>query len=180
METKIFGGKKITISKLAPKDLKDAKIHLGFINSLHEEDIYLVGNKKLTIKEERKWLKERIVKQKEKKCIYLVVYCGKELAGNGRFELLEGKQNHIAVGGLAVARAYRGIGLGETILMEGINLARKSLKPKPIILQAGVFAANKPSYFLMRKFNFKEVALIPKQFRHKGKLIDEIIMQLHL
>jgi hypothetical protein len=66
MEKIILDGKEITIRRLAPKDLKDAKKFADYINDLIEEDVYLSVNKKYSLRDETVFLKSQIEKIKRK------------------------------------------------------------------------------------------------------------------
>jgi hypothetical protein len=45
-----------------PKKSDSAKAYLNFISDIVDEDIYILIDKKPTLKEETRWLKERIKK----------------------------------------------------------------------------------------------------------------------
>lgn len=68
IKAKIFNGRKIIIRELSPKDLKRVKDFLDYINSLIEENAKIRFNKKLTLKEEKEWLKNTLkeIRKKEK------------------------------------------------------------------------------------------------------------------
>ena len=183
MEKITLNGKEIIIRKLAVKDLKIAQKHLDFYNSLLDESLYITSFKKLSLKQEKEYLKGKLKKQKQGKCIYLVSECDGEFASHVEVHLMEGKQDHIGILGFAHREGFRGIGLGSVlgrIMTEMVLSAAKELSPKPRIIQAGIYAENKASLGLAEKFGFKEVAIIPKQFQYDGKLMDEIIVQLYL
>lgn len=61
-------------------------------------------------------------------------------------------------------------------MAEVLKLAKKELRPRPKIIKLSVYSKNKIAQNLYKKFGFKKVAKIPKQFQYKGKLLDEVIM----
>jgi len=65
-------------------------------------------------------------------------------------------------------------------MKEILKLAKRKLKPKPKIILLSVFSTNNIAINLYKKFGFKKVAKIPKQFQYKGKLVDEIVMMRYL
>lgn len=181
METKIFREKKIKIRELSRGDLKRAKAFQDFINSLIEEEAQIMPNKKLSLKEERKWLKEQLRRIKNKKTVFLVAEEGKKVVGTTLINLAEQRQSHIGYFGITIRKSYREMGLGSYLIEKILKLAKEELKPKPKIIRLGdVFANNKIAISLYKKFGFKKVAKIPDQIEYKGKLIDEIIMIRYL
>lgn len=180
MKTKKFANKKIIIRSLSTKDLRQVKKFQIFINSLIKEDVQIKINKKKSLKEELDWLKEHLVKIKKKKAVFLVAEYNNEIVGSTGIDLNRGKKEHVGEFGITIRKDYRGVGLGKYLMGEVIKLARTKLKPKTWIIRLSVFATNKPAIRLYERCGFKIVAKIPKQVKHKGKLIDEIIMLLNI
>lgn len=180
MKTKIFSGKKITIKKFSKKDIKEVRKFQVFINSLIEEEALINLNKKLSFKQEKSWLEEQLKKIQNRKSIYLFAETNNKIVGSTQIFLNEGRESHVGHFGITIRKGYRGIGLGGYLTGEVIMLAKKKLKPKPKIIKLEVFSMNKPAIGLYKKYNFKEVARIPKQREYKGKLYDDIIMLLYL
>lgn len=176
METKIFGGKKIKIRELSKKDLRNAKKFQDYTNSLIEEDAQILMNKKISLREEKKRLKEELIKIKECKKVKLVAEKDNLVVGIADIPIGSNRRSHVGDFGINIRKGYRGIGLGTYLISEIIKLAKKKLKPKPEIIRLSAFATNKPALGLYKKLGFKKVAKIPKQYKYKGKLIDEIIM----
>ena len=179
MQTKIFQGKKITIRKLSPKDIKTPEKFQEYINSFIEEDAMLLIKTKKTRKDEVEWLKKRIKQIQKGECVYLVAEYNKALVGACHIEKEIERKDHIGELGIGIKQGFRGIGLGEYLIRETIQLAKKELKSKPKIIELGVYEGNIPAYNLYKKVGFRQVAKIPKHIQYKGKLISEIIMQLN-
>jgi len=180
MTTKIFSGKKIEIRVLNKNDLRNVKKFQDFINSLIEEEAKIMFNKRFSLKEEEKWMEERLRKIKSQKAILLVAEYNNMVVGTTGIDLGLGRQAHVGNFGITIRKGYRGMGLGSYLMKEIIKLAKKELRPKPKIIRLSVFSTNKPALALYKKFGFKKVAKIPKQIQYQGKLIDEIIMILYL
>ncbi len=180
MKTKIFGGKKITIKKLSKKDLRNVKEFQDFVNSLIEEKAQISLNKKLSLKEEKEWLKRQLGQIKNQKTVFLLAECDDKVIGTTGIDLRRGRQEHVGEFGISIRNGYRGIGLGKHLMKEILKLAKKELEPKPKIIRLSVFLTNKPAIGLYKKYGFKKAARIPKQLQDKGKLLDEIIMLLEL
>jgi ribosomal protein S18 acetylase RimI-like enzyme len=175
MKIKIFNGKRIKIRRLSKKDLRNVKKFQDFINSLIEEDVQISRNSRVTLNGERKWMEDALRRIREHKLVLLVADSD-NLVGTSEISLGKDRNSHVAGLGIIIRKGYRGIGLGKYLMGEIIKLAKKELKPKPKILRLSVFPDNKPAIALYKKFGFKRVARIPKQFEYKGRLMDEIVM----
>jgi len=173
-EMKIFKDKKIEIKELSEYNLKDANRFLDFINSLIKEEAQLLWKKKISLKEERVWLKGQLEEVKNKKKVYLVTEHNNVIVGSTEVGAGIERTDHMGVLHIAIRNGYRGMGLGKYLMESIIKLAKRRLKIK--IIRIFVFATNKPAIGLYKNCGFKIVARVPKQFQYKGKLVDEIIM----
>jgi len=180
MKTKIFGGKKIKIREISKRDLKNVKKFQNFINSLVEEGAMVQMNKKVGLKEEKDWLKEKLNQIKKKREVALIAEDEDKIVGNTQIRLNWARHEHIGDFGTAIREGYRRIGLGTYLTKEIIKLAKKELKSRPKIIRLSAYVTNKPAIAFYKKLGFKEVARIPKQGKIKGKLVAEVIMLLEL
>jgi len=177
---KVFNEKKIKIDEISKKDLKIVREYLSYINSLVKEDAQILINKRLSLKEEREWIEREIKDAKKKKHVILVAKDGNKVVGIADIKLKAGRKNHVGILGISIRKGYRGIGLGKFLMKEILKLAKRKLKPKPKIILLSVFSTNNIAINLYKKFGFKKVAKIPKQYQYKGKLVDEIVMMKYL
>jgi len=177
METKFFGDKKIIIRKLLPSDINQPEKFQKFVNSFIPEDAMLLVNIKKSKKDELEWLARRIKEIKQRKTVYLVAESNDEIIGACHIAVFRERKNHIGEFGIAIKQGFRGIGLGKYLMETLIKMAKIELKPKPKIIELGVFDGNRPAIALYKKMGFKIVAKIPNHLQYKGKLIIEIIMQ---
>jgi ribosomal protein S18 acetylase RimI-like enzyme len=177
---KNFGGKKIVIRPLLESDIKSAKKFQNFINSLSKEDAEINRTEKQTLKQEIEWLKARRKEVKTRKSFFLLAEHNNVVTGSVEVSTKGGRRNHVAGLGIMIRNGYRGIGLGSFMIKEAIKIAPKELKFSPKIIILSVTATNKPAFNLYIENNFKKVAAIPKQFKVKGKLVDEYIMLKYL
>ena len=157
-----------------------AKQFADSLNFLIEEDAKILMKTKKTVAEEKDWLKDRLKNVANKKAVCLVAEYKGLVAGLGSIKLEIERQNHIGSFALSVGRDYRRIGLGSFLTKEIIKLAKTELKPKPKIIQLGVFANNKPAIGLYEKIGFKTVAQVPKAIQYKDRLVSEFVMYLDL
>jgi RimJ/RimL family protein N-acetyltransferase len=169
-----FEGKRIKIRTFSTKDLKRAKEFQDYINSLVEEDVQIVMNKKVGLKEERKYLIKEINEIRKRKRITIIAEHMNKIVGVCSVHLRNGKSSHVAEVGITVRKEYRGIGLGKYLMKTALKIAKGKLKPS--LFRLSVFSTNKIAQNLYKKLGFKEVARIPDQLKYKGKLVDEIVM----
>lgn len=179
-ETKMFDRKKLDIRLLSKSDLKPPKKFQNFINSLIREKAQIILNKKLSLKEEKIFLKNTLKQIKKRSGIFIVAEHNHLIAGTAGINLKGNRENHIGEFGITVRKNYRGIGLGNYLTRKAIEFAKKRLKPTPKIIRLSVFSTNKPAISLYKKFGFKKVAEIPDQIEFRGKLVNEVIMLLLL
>ena len=179
---KKFGNKKLKIRFLEKSDIKRAALFKKYINELVDDDTALISKKtKVTLKEEKEWLRTRLKEIKEKKRVILVAEDNGKVVGLIEIALRKpSTQNHIANLFISVLKDYRSVGLGTYLMKEVLKLAKKKLKPKPKILTLEAFAVNKIALSLYKKMGCRQVAKIPKQFKLKGKFYDEVIMLKYL
>ncbi len=180
IKTKIFKGKKLNIRLLSKKDLKALKKFQDFINSFIEENAQIALNKKLSLKEEKEFLKNTLKQIKKHLGVFIVAEHHKTVVGTAGITLKGNRQNHVGEYGITIRKNYRGIGLGSYLTGQIIKMSQKQLKPRPKFIRLSVFSANKPAINLYKKHGFKKVAEIPKQMEYRGKLVDETIMLLRL
>jgi len=173
---KTFDNKKILIRSIDKKDLRSSNKFQEHINSLIAEDAQILLCQKVSLKEEISWLKNSIGDIDKKKAVFVIAEYNNRIIAVSEVSLRKGLQSHVGEFGISVRSGFRGIGLGKFLMGEVIKLSKKQLKIKSIRLS--VFSTNKPAISLYKKYGFKQVAKIPKQLRHKGKLVDEIIMLL--
>lgn len=159
-----------------PKKSDSAKAYLNFISDIVDEDIYILIDKKPTLKEETRWLKERIKKISSKEELCSTIWDGKRVVGNSQAIKDRWKEDRNVHVGIAISKKYRAMGLGELLLREIIMQTKKQFKPKNIYLR--VFSDNKIAKSLYKKIGFRKIAHFPEWTLHKGKFVGHDIMLL--
>lgn len=171
-------GKEFTIRELTEEDCKDPRPLLDFINQVIDDPQVMISLKdKLTLEQEKQWLKEFLEGiRSAKKVMYIVEQKG-VLVSNAILFNREGRSDHVGEIGITIrSEEYRGIGLGRALMTELISNGIHKLSPEPKLLRLSVFANNDRAKALYEKLGFEEVARIPQQYEHGGKLVDEVIM----
>ncbi|XOB46337.1 MAG: N-acetyltransferase family protein [Candidatus Nealsonbacteria bacterium] len=180
-KVKKFGDKKLTIRFSEKADIKKAARFKRYTDELAEDDTaYISRKQKISLKEKRKYIKDRLERIKKYKLVILIAEDKDKVVGMTIISLRSYVQSHIGGLGIHILKDYRGIGLGKYFMKEILKLAKTKLKPKPRMIRLSVFSVNKTAISLYKKIGFRSVAKIPKQFKLKGKLYDEVVMLKYL
>ena len=169
-------GEEVEIKKL-DKTIS-AKQILDFYAPIIRErpEPFMLSDKPPTLKEEKQWLKKKLASAAKKQEVTLIALSGKVAVGvcDGRKQDRRNRDKVLV--GIVIAKQYRGVWLGNKLLIEIIKLIKKKIKPKIIYLT--VIGANKPARALYNKLGFGKIAVLPKWIKVRGKYQNEIYMRL--
>lgn len=152
----------------------DVDILLDFINALIDEDIYIqLHGKHVTREHEEEYVKNSVSDLKAKNAVHVLAFHNNVLVGNA--SIIKGKHRHEHIGlfGIALAKDYRGEGIGEKLTeyvlsqVSSINIQMVELK---------VYHPNDAAINLYKKLGFKEIGRFPGGAKYKDDYIDEIWM----
>ena len=140
-----------------------------------------ISNKTLTLRNHSKkiikWKRDKLEAIKKNNCVGLAALHGRRVIASLEARREPGNLSDNVSCGVAIAKDFRGFGLGEKMLRMLISLAKEKLQPKNIYLT--VIADNKPAIALYNKVGFiKIIGRYPKWFRHKGKYLDSLTLLL--
>ncbi|MBI4896232.1 MAG: GNAT family N-acetyltransferase [Candidatus Aenigmarchaeota archaeon] len=155
----------------------DAQAFQSFINPIVVEHAFIGLQKKVSPKQEKKFLSELLAACKKGGTIALVV----ETNGTVVTSCQIARDNadatrHVAHIGIAIAKDYRRLGLGTRLLRLLIEFGQSELHAEVITLS--VYSGNKPAQRLYKKVGFVKIGVIPKGAKVAGKYYDNIIMVL--
>jgi L-amino acid N-acyltransferase YncA len=177
MQRKTFvanNGRKVVFR---PPKWEDLDGLIEYINSLVDEKVEIVLNKKIAREEEAEWLAKRLISVDKGDVIHIVAEVDGEVVAGAEIERQKHRMSHVGVLGIGIKSPYRGIGIGTTIMKMLIEESKKAgLK----ILVLDVFDTNKIAKEFYEKMGFKEVGRIPKGVCKNGKYIDLARMALEL
>ena len=114
-------------------------------------------------------------KTQKKRGVSLSVFSGEELIGNASVVQKNKAMSHEGSFGIAVAKNFRGEGVGNLLMKFILEEAKRKLKGLKIIT-LGVFANNSVAINFYKKFGFKKYGSLPKGILHRGKYIDHFYM----
>jgi len=154
----------------------DARALMRFINQIAVEPMSgITVNKRVTLKDEKVWLKNILTGIRRGTTIMLVVEADGAIVGNCHVERRKDKRSHRAVLGIALAEKWRGKGIGEALTKKAIELARKRM-PGLDTIELSFLDYNKRASMLYRKLGFVEIGRIPRSVREGSKYFDEHLM----
>lgn len=179
-EVTLKDGRKLTLR--APR-WEDFKLLAKFVNDLVEEgneepDFGLLLYKKVTRKEELRWLSTRLVDIEEGKVIHVLAVGGEEIVGS--CDVVRGwskDTKHRGTLAIMVAKDWRDAGLGKELMKQTlIECVKSGMK----IVELEVLATNKRALHVYQKIGFKITGSTPKGVLRNGKFIDKIRMAKEL
>ena len=150
-------------------------ILLAHINSLVAEKSYILFDRRFTLRQEKRWQAERAKGIRAGTYLPIICWDGGKIAGLSDVRKGEYKERHTVFLGVAVARAYRGKGIGEKFLKLAIHEAKKTMKAKCIWLEYQ--DGNAPAKRLYEKIGFAECARLPGFINHYGRYCDKVFMR---
>lgn len=153
----------------------DAPLLLRHINTLARERTFISRqDRQISLREERVWLGKMIAQVRKNRTVMLLAFAGKELAGVSDLEQKSDALHPEGVFGIAVAKKFRGEGIG-TLLMRLVLKEAKRIEGLKIVI-LNVFANNRLGKNIYKKFGFKEYGAIPGGILHRGRYVDDVYM----
>lgn len=157
---------------LRSPEIGDLNSLYKFISGLIAEDIYLLRGPEdtITLAQEEKWLKSKLKQIKDNEVVLIDAFFWEKVVGQVELEVGEFRGRHLGKIGIAIAKEFRGEGLGEKLMTEIESEARR-LKLK--ILHLEVFAENTIAENLYKKLGYVEFGMLPKSIDYRGRMLDE-------
>jgi RimJ/RimL family protein N-acetyltransferase len=158
----------------SPKS-SDVKSLLAMINSLVDEKAMITAQTKITLKEEKEYLKG-IIKNKNTVSLFLVI--DGKVMGSAGITKCENVKSHTGEIGIIIKKEARGLGLGEKLFKKIMEDSIKKFKLRIITLD--VFGNNKIAQNLYKKLGFKKIGTVKNGAKYYGGYEDRIIMAKYL
>jgi len=156
------------------EDLDDL---LDFINSLVDEGVDILRDKRVTREEEANWLGRRLADIENNRIIGIVAEVDGNVVANSEVARKSGIMGHVGELGISVKTGFRDMGIGTEIMK---TLIEKSQRMGLKVLALDVFASNDRARHLYKKMGFEETGKIPRGICRKGEYIDLIRMTMTL
>jgi RimJ/RimL family protein N-acetyltransferase len=155
---------------------ENAREFQRFINALTREGTYLLVNKPITLKEEKQWLRTQLREQRKGEQLYLKALVDGHLIGDCLAKPGFGRNHGNVNLGIAIAKRWRGKGIGHLLLEEIIRRSEEKWHPKNIYLH--VVSANTKAHLLYESLGFHVIATLPQWFEYNTQYYDEYLLLL--
>lgn len=177
-------GQKIIIRRIDKGDIKRVKEFLEYINEIVAEDADIHLNRRQSLADEKEWLKDTIKTQSKSLSVILVAEYDGIIVGiikiDSKSRKSHSRQDHIAVLGMTTKKDFRGIGVGTELITAAIDEVKKTMKPRPSVIELEVYQTNTAAFNLYQKTGFKKVAEMPGRIYKNGQFISDILMERHI
>lgn len=171
---KLKDGTKVCIEPVNGKE--NIREFQRFINTLTREGTYLLVDKPVTLTEEKQWFKTQIQAQRKGEQLYLKALVNGRLIGDCFAKPGFGRNKGNINLGIAIAKNWRGKGIGRILLEELIVRSEQKWHPKNIYLH--VVSSNRRAKKLYESLGFRIIAQLPQWFEYNTKYLDEYILIL--
>ncbi len=172
LKKQAIGGKNVVFRHPKASDVKGM---MNMINSLVRERVDIAKTKKVTLRQEKRWLADTLRSIRKKEKIMIVAEVDGALVGS--CEVAKDTYDvsrHVGMLGVGLRREARGLGIGKKLVQLCLCESKKTLGTKLIRLY--VFDTNEAGKSLYKKIGFKETGRIPRGVLHNRKYKDDIIM----
>ncbi len=170
----LHDGTVVSIESLNGKE--DVREFQQFINALIREGTYLLVDKPVTLTEEKQWLQNQLKEQRTGKQLYFKALVNGRLIGDCYAKPGFGRNQGNVNLGIAIAKRWRGKGVGRILLKELIQQSEKKWHPKNIYLL--VVSANTKARTLYESLGFRRIATLPQWYEYGTKYYDEFLLLL--
>ena len=159
--------------------IEDVRDCMKVINSIVDEDHYILKLNKVSLKEERKWLEKQIEKMENDQMIRLHVEVeGKVMGGADVNRKQKEGQSHIAEVGISLRKEIRDEGIEKKKKKKICEIAKNELGIE--IARISYIDGNERAKYLYEKLGFKEIGVFPKSRKINDSYDDEILMYKEL
>ena len=166
-------GLPITVRYLSKDDIQKM---WKLINALSQERTFITyQGEKITLIEEAKYLKSKLEKIAEKKCIQLMAFSDNKLLGTANIDMKDKVARHIGNFGIIIAKKYRGQGIGKLLMKLALDEAVKNIPDLEIVVLQ-VFANNSLAHKMYKKFGFVDYGRLPNGIKLEEGYRDDIFM----
>jgi len=153
---------------------------MALINGISAEHMSgILVNRRITLKEEKAWLGDHLKEIKKRRTVLLVAEAEGALVGICTVQRQAFKMSHRAIFGIALAKKWRGKGIGEELSRKALELSGERMKGLEMI-ELNHFDYNKRASRLYRKLGFIVIGRTSKAIKEGPRYFDEHYMRLEL
>jgi len=169
---------------LRPFTSSDVDAMLRFANSIVREkkENRVLGiaafDERLTREFERKFLRSTLASVKKGSGVSIAAFAERTLVGEC---MVRGREpndlKHTGLLGIVILSEYRGVGLGEMLMLE---VLREAKRIGIWLVELEVMAINKRAIRLYEKLGFRKVGIVPNKIQRDGRRLDMVTMYADL
>jgi len=169
---------------LRPFTSSDVDAMLRFANSIVREkkENRVLGiaafDERLTREFERKFLRSTLASVKKGSGVSIAAFAERTLVGEC---MVRGREpndlKHTGLLGIVILSEYRGVGLGEMLMLE---VLREAKRIGIWLVELEVMAINKRAIRLYEKLGFRKVGIVPNKIQRDGRRLDMVAMYADL
>lgn len=155
---------------------KDLQVLCDYINNLSKEKTFILfQGEQVSLEDEKKYLDAQLTAISKGKAVQLLAFSEGILIGNTHINLYDKATKHVGIFGIALAKEFRGEGIGTLLMEKIIEEAEKNLQGLKIIILSRL-GNNEIAEKLYEKMGFKEYGRLPEGVAHREKLVDHVYM----
>lgn len=156
--------------------MSDFRESWKYINALSKEKTFVTyQGEKVPLKDQKKWLKEKLEGIRKKKEIGLSAFVGERIVGVCGIKMRSRVRKHIGSFVISIAKDLRGEGIGRLLMDAVFEEAKKKLKNLKIVTLE-VFEENLVAREMYKKDGFKEIGVLPEGLYYRGGYSNEVLM----
>lgn len=175
-QVQLKNGQILTVRRPELEDAKELLEYLNLVAGESDNLLYGPGEIKLTVEQEKEYIIN--TNNNERTLMLLGLINGKIISSARINSESNARIAHNSEVGIAVRKAYWGIGIGNVIMQELIQFAQQHPRIKNVSL--GVRADNKTAIRLYEKCGFKKIGEHQHYFHINGQFFNEILMDLQV
>ncbi len=154
----------------------DLQVLCDYINNLSKEKTFILfQGEQVSLEDEKRYLDTQLKAISIGKAVQLLAFSEGILIGNTQINLYDKATKHVGIFGIALAKEFRGEGIGALLMEKIIKEAEKNLQGLKIIILSRL-GNNEIAEKLYKKMGFKEYGRLPEGVTHREKLVDHVYM----
>ncbi len=155
---------------------RDTKLLMDFINTVSQEQTFIrLQGEQVSFEEEEKYVKGLILGMEKQTVFKLMAFDKEKFIGAADITMKDKIEKHVGVFGITVAKEYRKLGVGSTLIELVLSEAPKYL-PDLKIIELGVFGNNPIAQNLYKKYGFIPFGILSEGIVYKNQYIDHVLM----
>ncbi len=149
----------------------------AFINALSIERTFInFQGEAISLEDERVYLTKQLGRVERHEEVHLYAWSDGQLIASSGIGLREAVCTHVGVFGIAVAREFRGRGIGSLLMRTVLDEAVREI-PALRLVTLEVFGNNPVARAMYDKHGFREYGHLPGGILHRGQYVDAVLMQ---